>query len=92
MSTIVEFFVAPDDDAVVAVADRGPDGVYEAASYGNFIPALAMDGWGPPSASPVMVPRAPSPAPYSLHRSAGERHSRTRPGAAGRGRGQLGRR
>lgn len=42
---IVEFFIAPGDDAAAAVADHGPDGVYEAAQYGNFSPDIAMGEW-----------------------------------------------
>jgi len=45
MSTIVEFFIAPGDDAAAAVADHGPDGVYETAQYGNFSPDIAMGEW-----------------------------------------------
>jgi hypothetical protein len=45
VSTIVEFFIAPGDDAAAAVADHGPDGVYEAARYGNFSPDIAMGEW-----------------------------------------------
>lgn len=45
MSTIVEFFLAPGDEQAAAVANHGPDGTYETASYGNFIPNLVMDEW-----------------------------------------------
>jgi hypothetical protein len=45
ISTIVEFFIAPGDDAASAVAGHGPDGVYEAARYGNFSPSIAMGEW-----------------------------------------------
>ena len=33
MSSIVEFFIAPDDDAAAAVADHGPDEVNEAEVF-----------------------------------------------------------
>lgn len=42
MSSIVEFFIAPDDDAAAAVAGHGPDGVTEVARYGNFDPVTTM--------------------------------------------------
>jgi hypothetical protein len=45
VSTIVEFFIAPGDAAAAAAADHGPDGVYEAARYGNFSPGIAMGEW-----------------------------------------------
>ena len=38
MSSIVEFFIAPGDDAAAAAAGHGPGGVTEAARYGNFEP------------------------------------------------------
>jgi hypothetical protein len=45
MSSIVEFFIAPDDDAAAAVAGHGPDGVTEVARYGNFDPVTTMGEW-----------------------------------------------
>jgi hypothetical protein len=45
MSSIVEFFIAPDDDAAAAVADHGPDEVNEVARYGNFDPVTTMGEW-----------------------------------------------
>jgi hypothetical protein len=45
MSIIVEFFVAPDDRAAADAADGGPEGRFEIARYGNFIPDLAMMEW-----------------------------------------------
>jgi hypothetical protein len=45
MSTIVEFFIAPGDDAASAVAGHGPDRVYDVARYGNFSPSIAMGEW-----------------------------------------------
>ena len=45
MSSIVEFFIAPGDDAAAAVAGHGPDGVTEVARYGNFDPVTTMGEW-----------------------------------------------
>jgi hypothetical protein len=45
MSAIVEFFIAPGDDAAMAVAANGPDGIYETAQYGSFSPDIAMEEW-----------------------------------------------
>jgi len=45
MSSIVEFFIAPDDDAAAAVAGHGPDSVTEAARYGNFDPVTTTGQW-----------------------------------------------
>jgi hypothetical protein len=45
MSSIVEFFIAPGDDAAAAVADHGPAGVTGAARYGNFDPVTTMGDW-----------------------------------------------
>jgi hypothetical protein len=36
VSSIIEFFVAPDDSAAAGVAKRGPGGRYESATYRNF--------------------------------------------------------
>lgn len=36
MSSIIEFFVAPDDTAAAGVAENGPGGSFESAAYGNF--------------------------------------------------------
>ena len=44
MSTIAEFFIAPDDDAAATVVGHGPDGD-EVARYGNFSPDIAMGEW-----------------------------------------------
>ena len=44
MSRIVEFFIAPDDDAAATAVGHGPDGD-EVAQYGNFSPGIAMDEW-----------------------------------------------
>ena len=45
MSSIVEFFIAPGDDAAAAVADHGLDGVNEVARYGNFDPVTTTGEW-----------------------------------------------
>ncbi|MBE8525331.1 hypothetical protein ILP97_48985 [Amycolatopsis sp. H6(2020)] len=36
MSSIIEFFVAPDDTAAAGVAENGPGGRFESAVHGNF--------------------------------------------------------
>jgi hypothetical protein len=36
VSSIIEFFVAPDDTAAAGVAASGPGGSFESATYGNF--------------------------------------------------------
>ncbi|MEV7097271.1 hypothetical protein AB0M80_30890 [Amycolatopsis sp. NPDC051045] len=36
MSSIIEFFVAPDDTAAAGVMERGPGGSFESATYGHF--------------------------------------------------------
>jgi hypothetical protein len=45
MSSIIEFFIAPGDDAAAAVAGHGPDGVTEVARYGNFDPVTTTGEW-----------------------------------------------
>jgi hypothetical protein len=40
VSIIVEFFIAPDDEAAVSIAEHGPTGTFEVAEYGNFVPDL----------------------------------------------------
>ncbi|MEH0530205.1 hypothetical protein QBA75_25140 [Streptomyces stelliscabiei] len=45
MSTIVEFFLAPDDTAAGAVVPTGPRGAYESLSFGNFDPEEAVIAW-----------------------------------------------
>jgi hypothetical protein len=48
MSRIVEFFIAPDDEAARRVADLvgGPSGEFDTLDkYGNFDPEEAMRGW-----------------------------------------------
>jgi hypothetical protein len=45
MSSIVEFFIAPGDDAAATVADHGPDRVNEVARYCNFDPVTTMGEW-----------------------------------------------
>jgi hypothetical protein len=45
MSSIVEFFIAPGDDAATVVPGHGPDGVNEVARYGNFDPVTTVGEW-----------------------------------------------
>jgi len=45
MSSIIEFFTAPGDDAAAAVADHGPAGKYQIARYGNFDPVTTVGEW-----------------------------------------------
>jgi hypothetical protein len=45
MSSIIEFFIAPDDDAAAAVADHGPGPGRDVVQYGNFDPVTTMGEW-----------------------------------------------
>ncbi|MGW1671448.1 hypothetical protein [Streptomyces sp. NPDC002324] len=45
MSTIVEFFLAPDDTAAGAAFPAGPRDAYESLSFGNFDPEEAVIEW-----------------------------------------------
>jgi hypothetical protein len=36
VSSIIEFFVAPDDTAAAGIAENGPGSSFESATYGNF--------------------------------------------------------
>jgi hypothetical protein len=46
VSSIVEFFIASDDDAAAAVADHGPGPGRDVVSkYGNFDPVSTMGEW-----------------------------------------------
>ena len=46
MSSIIKFFIAPDDDAAAAVIGYGPGrGSDVVDDYGNFDPLTAMDEW-----------------------------------------------
>ncbi|MFD9044881.1 hypothetical protein [Streptomyces bottropensis] len=45
MSTVVEFFLAPDDTAAGAALPAGPRGAYESLSFGNFDPEEAVIEW-----------------------------------------------
>lgn len=45
VSTIIEFFVAPDDAAATGVLDAGPEGVFEVAPMGNFDAGSAVIEW-----------------------------------------------
>jgi hypothetical protein len=45
MSTIIDFFVAPDDAAAAGVVHGGPRGTFETVTYGNFDVFLALGEW-----------------------------------------------
>jgi hypothetical protein len=46
VSSIVEFFIAPDDDAAATLADHGPGpGKDVVGEYGNFDPVSTMGEW-----------------------------------------------
>jgi hypothetical protein len=45
VSSIIEFFVAPDDDAAADVLEGGPSDEYETASYGNFDVISTIEEW-----------------------------------------------
>jgi len=45
MSSIIRFFVAPDDEAAATVVDGGPEGTFESVTYGNFDADLALLEW-----------------------------------------------
>ena len=45
MSSIIIFFVAPDDEAAATVVDDGPDGTFESVTFGNFDADLALLEW-----------------------------------------------
>ncbi|MEU8674688.1 hypothetical protein [Streptomyces sp. NPDC048560] len=45
MSTIVEFFVAPDDTSAATTLQTGPRRAYESLSFGNFDPEEAVVDW-----------------------------------------------
>jgi len=45
MSSIIRFFVAPDDEVAATVVDGGPDDTFEAVTYGNFDADLALLEW-----------------------------------------------
>jgi hypothetical protein len=45
VSNIVEFFIAPDDQAASTVLDRGPEGTFETFECGNFDAITAIEEW-----------------------------------------------
>ncbi|MGQ5655511.1 hypothetical protein ACUJ8H_36720 [Streptomyces sp. EKR5.2] len=45
MSIIIKFFVAPDHEAAAAVAEGGPDEVFESLTFGNFDVEEALIEW-----------------------------------------------
>ncbi|MGX1542245.1 hypothetical protein [Streptomyces adustus] len=45
MSIVIKFFVAPDHEAAAAVAEGGPDGVFESLTFGNFDVEEALIEW-----------------------------------------------
>jgi hypothetical protein len=45
MSSIIRFFVAPDDEAAEAQVDGGPDASHESVTFGNFDADLALLEW-----------------------------------------------
>ncbi|MFC9398663.1 hypothetical protein ACFTWS_36800 [Streptomyces sp. NPDC057027] len=45
MSIVIKFFVAPDAEAAAAVAEGGPDGVFESLTFGNFDAEEALIEW-----------------------------------------------
>ncbi|MGQ5640317.1 MULTISPECIES: hypothetical protein [unclassified Streptomyces] len=45
MSIVIKLFVAPDHEAAAAVAEGGPDGVFESLTFGNFDVEEALTEW-----------------------------------------------
>ncbi|WP_377271649.1 hypothetical protein [Peterkaempfera sp. SMS 1(5)a] len=45
MSVVIKFFVAPDHEAAAAVAEGGPDEVFESLTFGNFDVEEALIEW-----------------------------------------------
>ena len=45
VSSIIEFFVAPDDAAAAGVAEGGPGVSFESATYGNFDVWSTLEEW-----------------------------------------------
>ena len=45
VSSIIEFFVAPDDAAAAGVAESGPGASFESATYGNFDVWSTLEEW-----------------------------------------------
>ncbi|MGW8332548.1 hypothetical protein ACWGLE_32165 [Streptomyces sp. NPDC055897] len=45
MSTIIEFFIAPDDTSAAGIVDSGPDGIFDTLVCGNFDASGAVIEW-----------------------------------------------
>ncbi|MFC4068545.1 hypothetical protein [Actinoplanes subglobosus] len=45
MSTIIRFFVAPDDDTAAAAREHGPGKGADTVTFGNFDVYLALEDW-----------------------------------------------
>jgi hypothetical protein len=45
VSIIIKFFASPNRDAAAAVAETGPDGVFDPLTYGNFDAEEALIEW-----------------------------------------------
>jgi hypothetical protein len=45
VSIVIKFFVAPGHEAAAATAERGPDGVFESLTFGNFDVEEALIEW-----------------------------------------------
>ena len=45
MSSIIQFFVAPDDEAAATMVDGDPEHTFESVTYGNFDADLALLEW-----------------------------------------------
>ncbi|SEL32658.1 hypothetical protein [Streptacidiphilus jiangxiensis] len=45
MSIVIKFFVASDHEAAAAVAEDGPEGVFESLTFGNFDVEEALIEW-----------------------------------------------
>ncbi|MEV6212389.1 hypothetical protein [Kitasatospora sp. NPDC051914] len=45
MSVIITFFTAPGHEAAAAVVERGPGGIFESRTWGNFDPEEALIEW-----------------------------------------------
>lgn len=45
MSIVIKFFVAASHEAAAATAERGPDGVFESLTFGNFDVEEALIEW-----------------------------------------------
>jgi hypothetical protein len=45
MSSIIKFFLAPDDEVAATAVDGGPDDTFESVTFGNFDADLALLEW-----------------------------------------------